>query len=1127
MNINNCTPRIILNFFLLIFIFNGYSQDVSIDFTGTNNKKNIILDSVSIKKPNSEEWITIKNLFNYRLNKDSYSFSNEFKNNSFLAFPNPSKEDIKIKFIAENRGNVSVNVINISGASIIKYQSELEKGIHTFNFTPPGSGIFIVAINADEKVSTLKVISDKSGVDVSKFEHAAHESFTVNDEEKLKNEKYECIGYYNGLSDVIFDSFLTTRSLNFNFSKSSFSKKTISSGNGTFKLDFNGDGKEDIMKFWGENEQFTADVHLSGEKSYNYQRWANNQGGFWEEMKWFLGDFNGDGKTDLMKVWNDDGQLTSDVHISNGSSFNIQRWATKQGGYSHAMKWFLGDFNGDGKTDVMKLWDDGGTFTCDVHISDGSSFNIQRWATKQGGYSNEMKWFVGDFNGDGKTDILKIWEEAGQFNSDVHISNGSSFNIQRWATKQGGYWDEQKWFVGDFNGDYKTDLMKLWNDEGQLTSDVHLSSGSSFSIGRWATKQGGYSNTMKFFAGDFNGDGKTDMMKLWNDDAQFTADVHISSGGSFAIQRWATKQGGYWDDQRWNVGDFNGDGKTDLMKFWNDGGQFSSDVHLSSGNAFNIERWSTKQGGYWYAQKWKTPDGYEFSPARTSNMDHLYAEIFQNVIKEASSVMVANLGYGLKIDNTYSVTNVRWYGADKLINYALPIYDTNTGSLTGYIYNYNFNGPKWTFVANPEKNTLADVKNVDLLFGILNKSIHPRDLTEGRFKFSAVRVIRKGKGQIVVDENGTQVLENSAVFAASVSNPITRITSNDSNGNSITIDSKKVFYNGQSINFAETTRCFVKGTLVHTNKGLVSIDKIKKGDKVLAFNTETGKTDFKAVNKTFKNKTKRLVKLVLSGETIRSTEEHPFLTVNNEWVAAAKLEIGQKIASGTGETVVVESIAFEDKECDVYNLEIIDYNTYCIGKKAIVVHNDCVVQNWVQKNVQVKVEGIAGGGGYVVLKPNFNINGCNCSTVPTIDIVEIGGLAGLGGAVKFDLGVLSLDAELGANYGASIKLEGNKPISQDHFGKIEAAVSSLAGLGFELRRELTLDGSAGSIGIGSEISLFGIVGETIIKSNWDSDGNTFNTFDQKIYYKIPFTNLEWKPGEGWNLNVNGGKIFGR
>ena len=1107
-------------------MFNAYSQQVNIDFSGTSNKRSIMLDSVRIKRSDSKEWITIKNIFSYKLNRDSYSFSQEFGDKSVFAFPNPSKDDVKIKFITENKENVSVNIFNISGASIINYESELEKGMHVFNFTPPSSGIFLVRVNSDKKVNTFKLVSNKDGVGSSKLEYANHEKFTVADEEKLRNNQYECIGYYKGMTDVVFDSFLTTGNLNFNFDTKSLTNKAVTSGNGTFKLDFNGDGKEDIMKFWNENGQFMADVHLSNSSSFNIQRWSNNQGGFSDEMKWFLGDFNGDGKTDLMKVWNDDGQLTSDVHISNGSSFNIQRWATKQGGYAHSMKWFLGDFNGDGKTDVMKLWDDNGTFTSDVHISNGSSFNIQRWATKQGGYSNEMRWFVGDFNADGKTDIMKIWGEGGLFNCDVHISNGSSFNIQRWATHQGGFWEEQKWFVGDFNGDSKTDLMKLWNDEGQLTSDVHLSNGAAFNIERWATKQGGYSNSMKFFVGDFNGDGKTDLMKLWNDDGQFTSDVHLSSNNSFVIQRWATKQGGYWDDQRWHVGDFNGDGKTDLMKFWNDAGQFTAGVHLSTSTSFSIKRWSDKQGGYWYAQKWKAPDGYEFSPSRTSNMDHLYAEIFQNVIKEASSVMVANLGYGLKVDNTYAVSSIRWYGADKTVNYALPIYDTNSGALTGWIYNYNINGAKWTFVGNTSNNGFADVKNVDLLFGIINKSKNlNKDL--GNFKFTAVRVIKKGKGQIVVDENGTQVLENGAVFGASVSDPITRITSNDSNGNSITIDTKKVFYNGQNINFAETTRCFVKGTLVHTNRGLIAIDKIKKGDKVLSFDIETGKTDFKTVNKTFKNKTKRLVKLVLSGETIKSTETHPFLTADKQWVAAAKLEIGQKITSANGDIVVVESKKFIDKECDVYNLEILDWNTYCIGKKAIVVHNDCVVQNWVQNNVQIKVQGIAGGGGYVVLKPNFNIDGCNCSTVPSINIVEIGGLAGLGGAVKFDLGVLSLDSELGANYGASMKLEGTRAISQDHFGKIEAAVSSLAGIGFELRRELTLDGSGGSIGIGSEISLLGIVGETIIKSNWDSDGNRFNSFDQKIYYKIPFTNLEWKPGEGWNLNVNGGKIFGR
>ncbi len=370
------------------------------------------------------------------------------------------------------------------------------------------------------------------------------------------------------------------------------------------KIDFNGDGKADIFKIWNDGGGFTTDVHLSAGNTFNIGRWATKQGGYSDNMKWFLGDFNGNGKTDLVKLWNDEGLFTADVHLSTGSAFNIGRWATKQGSYSDDMKWFVGDFNGDGKTDLMKVWNHDGTMYSDVHISTGSSFVMQRWASAQGGMWEDMEWVVGDFNGDGKDDLMKYWNDGGMFTADVHVSTNGSFVMHRWATRQGAFGKDQHWTTGDFNGDGKLDLVKIWNDGGMFSTDVHLSTGSAFNMARWATKQGSYGDVMKWAVGDFNGDGRDDLVKVWNVNGQMYSDVHTSTGSAFNIARWATNQGAMFDGILWSIGDFNGDGKDDLIKVWNHDGQMYSDVHISTGSAFQMNRWASAQGGFWDTQKW-------------------------------------------------------------------------------------------------------------------------------------------------------------------------------------------------------------------------------------------------------------------------------------------------------------------------------------------------------------------------------------------------------------------------------------------------------------------------------------------------------------------------------------------
>ena len=69
-----------------------------------------------------------------------------------------------------------------------------------------------------------------------------------------------------------------------------------------------------------------------------------------------------------------------------------------------------GDFNSDGKTDVMKFDIPGSdsyeTLGLWVGLSDGTKFNTSEWARWR--TAKRMKVLAGDFNGDGKTDVMKF-----------------------------------------------------------------------------------------------------------------------------------------------------------------------------------------------------------------------------------------------------------------------------------------------------------------------------------------------------------------------------------------------------------------------------------------------------------------------------------------------------------------------------------------------------------------------------------------------------------------------------------------------------------------------------------------------------------------------------------------------
>lgn len=343
--------------------------------------------------------------------------------------------------------------------------------------------------------------------------------------------------------------------------------------------DFNGDGKTDLVHLaandgvhvWHSSGDGTYTILPKFRPSPTYAVGMNN-------YNYEAGDFNGDGMTDLIHfidnagvtVWLSNGNGT----FTTGPKFRPDpTYAVGANNYNYR----VADFNGDGQTDLVHLVDDrvlrvwfskgDGTFTVTIPFSPPGAPGYNMDANEIISYDFRL----GDFNGDGMADMIHMADD-----DYVHVwqSLGTGgFLVYPQFNPAGNYGvnaNDYRYEIGDFNGDGLTDLLHLVNDD---YVQVWMSKGNgNFDIRPSFFSSDIDKNDYEFRTGDFNGDGKTDLLHLFDDDE---IKVWLSKGdGQFAIRATVVPSGYDVENNnyRFLTGDHNGDGKTDLTHFYTSSG---------------------------------------------------------------------------------------------------------------------------------------------------------------------------------------------------------------------------------------------------------------------------------------------------------------------------------------------------------------------------------------------------------------------------------------------------------------------------------------------------------------------------------------------------------------------------
>lgn len=337
----------------------------------------------------------------------------------------------------------------------------------------------------------------------------------------------------------------------------------------------------------------------------------------------FTGDFNGDGFSDIMtanrfvvngKIFHTSLSVYTKIpsNFGNGFSFKYNLTLPYNGTINPGganFNFLSSDFNGDGRDDIAIPLSSGSLYPFKFEYLKIYLNNIDANSTTQldinlpaNAYRNinlDKKFFVfGDFNGDGVKDALVIlaqilgltkayiWYGNSGSNvfTEVTINGSSHFSISNWETKNLN--------IVDFDGDGKDEFMIT---KGNYSEIFSLSSNVAKSI-----KIAGFPTEYHLmFFGDFNGDRKTDILTragLNDNGAAWYIARSTGKNWNEAPYYWLDTIGPnvneFYDGDKILISDFNGDGRSDIVRHFNYLGNSEIHSYYSLGNEFIFKFYS-------------------------------------------------------------------------------------------------------------------------------------------------------------------------------------------------------------------------------------------------------------------------------------------------------------------------------------------------------------------------------------------------------------------------------------------------------------------------------------------------------------------------------------------------------
>ncbi|WP_437675050.1 FG-GAP-like repeat-containing protein [Sorangium sp. So ce131] len=349
-------------------------------------------------------------------------------------------------------------------------------------------------------------------------------------------------------------------------------------------VDVNGDGRTDIVHLRDVGGRLGMSVSLSDGAGHVPAWSSDDMPAGSGAVEWLTGDADGDGKTDIFQLWDNSGSLGLIVWRSNGAGYEMYGDTSGVAAGSGAVRFLAADVNNDKRTDIVQLWDHHGTLGMIVHQSDGTRYTTS-WSSLMPAGSGAVEWLTGDADGDGKTDVFQLWDNGGSLGLIVWRSSGAGYAMYGDTSGVAAGSGALRFLAADVNNDRRTDIVQLWDHHGTLGMIVHPSDGSRYATS-WSSLMPAGAGAVEWLTGDADGDGKTDVFQVW--DHHGFREIIIWRSDGIGYQAYSDTSG-IWrlgPALQFVAGDVNNDRRTDIIQLWDNVGRLAARTHRSYSTSY-------------------------------------------------------------------------------------------------------------------------------------------------------------------------------------------------------------------------------------------------------------------------------------------------------------------------------------------------------------------------------------------------------------------------------------------------------------------------------------------------------------------------------------------------------------